>query len=322
MAGPSIPKAERQGLVAKPRRLEFTPKPRTRELLSAILFVTPWLVGFFGFEFGPLLASAGISLFKWDLITQPSWVGAAHYQELFAEDPLFWQSLKVTAVYSGLSVPLRLAAALLVAILMNQKVPGITLFRTIYYMPSVVSGVAVALLWYWVFNAKFGVLNYLLSFMGIQGPNWLMSKTWVMPAFILMSLWGIGGAMIIFLAGLQGVPQELYDAADVDGAGRWRKFQHVTWPLLTPIVFFNLVMGIIGSFQTFTASFIMTNGGPANATLFYVLYLYRNAFQFFKMGKACALAWILFLIILGLTALVFRSSPMWVFYEVELKGRR
>ena len=293
-----------------------------RELVAALPLIAPWVVGFLAFELGPLLGSAGISFLHWDLIQKPLWAGAANYRELLGDDPLFWQALKVTVIYSGLSVPIRLAAALLVAILMNQKIPAIALFRTIYYMPSVVSGVAVALLWYWVFNAKFGVLNYLLSFFGIAGPNWLMDTRWVMPAFIVMSLWGIGGAMIIFLAGLQGVPQELYDAAQVDGAGRLMSFRHVTWPMLTPVVFFNLVMGVIGSFQTFTASYVMTLGGPANATLFYVLYLYRNAFQYFKMGKACALAWILFLIVLALTALVIRSSSLWVFYEAELKGRK
>ena len=295
---------------------------RRRELSSALPMIAPWVIGFIGFEVGPLIASAVISLLHYDLIQAPVWAGAANYVELLTDDKLFWQSLKVTVIYSGLSVPIRLAAALLVAMLMNQKIRGIAVFRTIFYMPSVVSGVAVALLWYWVFNAKFGILNYILGFVGIIGPNWLMDTRWVMPAFIVMSLWGIGGSMVIFLAGLQGVPQELYDAAQVDGAGRAKSFRHVTWPMLTPVVFFNLVMGIIGSFQTFTSSYIMTAGGPANATLFYVLYLYRNAFQFFRMGKACALAWILFLMVLVLTVLVIRSSSLWVFYEAELKGRK
>ena len=266
----------------------------------------------------PLSPPLGISLFKWDLIQAPSWIGLDNYLELFTDDPLFWQSLKVTSVYSLFSVPFGLLFALLLALLLNQPLPGIAFFRTVFYLPAVVSGVAVAMLWIWVFNGEFGVVNYMLDVVGIEGPNWFFDRTWVMPAFILMSLWGVGGSMIIFLAGLQGVPQELYDAAEVDGAGRLRQFQHVTWPLLTPVIFFNLIIGIIASFQTFTNSYVITEGGPANATLFYVLYLYNNGFKFFRMGKAATMAWILFVIILALTILVLRSSRVWVFYETEL----
>ncbi len=219
----------------------------------------------------------------------------------------------------GFSVPVGLLFALLLALLLNQPLPGIAFFRTVFYLPAVVSGVAVAMLWIWVFNGEFGIVNYLLGIVGIEGPNWFFDKSWVMPAFILMSLWGIGGSMIIFLAGLQNVPQELYDAAEVDGAGRLRQFQHVTWPLLTPVIFFNLIIGIIASFQTFTNSYVITEGGPANATLFYVLYLYNNGFKFFRMGKAATMAWILFVIILALTIMVLRSSRIWVFYETELR---
>ncbi len=289
-----------------------------REFWVAMLFISPWVIGFALFEFGPLVASLGISLFKWDLIQAPSWVGLDNYLELFTDDPLFWQSLKVTSVYSLFSVPFGLLFALLLALLLNQPLPGIAFFRTVFYLPAVVSGVAVAMLWIWVFNGEFGIVNYMLDVVGIEGPNWFFDRTWVMPAFILMSLWGVGGSMIIFLAGLQGVPQELYDAAEVDGAGRLRQFQHVTWPLLTPVIFFNLVIGIIASFQTFTNSYVITEGGPANATLFYVLYLYNNGFKFFRMGKAATMAWILFVIILALTILVLRSSRIWVFYETEL----
>ena len=284
-----------------------------------MLFISPWVVGFTLFEFGPLIASLGISLFQWDLIQAPSWIGLDNYLELFSDDPLFWQSLKVTSVYSLFSVPIGLLFALLLALLLNQPLPGIAFFRTVFYLPAVVSGVAVAMLWIWVFNGEFGIVNYLLGIVGIEGPNWFFDKSWVMPAFILMSLWGIGGSMIIFLAGLQGVPQELYDAAEVDGAGRLRQFQHVTWPLLTPVIFFNLIIGIITSFQTFTNSYVITEGGPANATLFYVLYLYNNGFKFFRMGKAATMAWILFVIILALTIMVLRSSRIWVFYETELR---
>jgi len=205
---------------------------------------------------------------------------------------------------------------------MNQKVRGILWFRTLYYLPSVISGVAVSLLWVWIFNPQFGVLNYLLGKVGITGPEWLYSEFWVLPAFVIMSLWTIGGGMIIFLAGLQGIPIELYEAAELDGANQIQKFFRITIPMISPIIFFNLVMGIIGSFQVFTQAYIMTSGGPHYASLFYVLYLYQQAFQYFRMGYASALAWILFLVILFFTLLVFKSSPLWVYYEGTLrKGR-
>jgi multiple sugar transport system permease protein len=237
-------------------------------------------------------------------------------------DPFFWQSLRVTVTYTVLAVPLGLVAGLAVAMLLNQKIKGLSIYRTIYYLPSLVGGVAVSLLWMWIFNPQFGVLNWLLSLVGIKGPQWIFSQHWVIPSFVLMSLWGIGGGMIIYLAGLQGIPTDLYDAAAIDGAGSVRTFRSVTLPMLTPVLFFNLVIGIIGSFQIFTQAFVMTSGGPNNASLFYVLYLYQNAFQYFYMGYASALAWVLFLIVVVLTALVFRSSPMWVFYEGELRGRK
>ena len=199
---------------------------------------------------------------------------------------------------------------------MNQKIPAMNLFRTIYYMPSVVSGVAVAILWTLIFNSQWGVLNTLLwNLFHIKGPTWLLSETWVLPAFIVMSMWGIGGGMIIYLAGLQSVPTELYEAAQLDGADRVSKFRYVTIPWISPVIFFNLVMGIIGSFQVFTSSYVMTNGGPNNASLFYLLYLYNNAWKYFKMGYASALAWIAFGITMVFTLLVIRSSSAWVYYE-------
>jgi multiple sugar transport system permease protein len=193
------------------------------------------------------------------------------------------------------------------------------LFRTIFYLPSSISGVPVALLWMWIFSPEFGILNAALRLFGIEGPEWLFDPVWVIPAFIVMSLWGIGGGMVIFLAGLQSIPQHLYEAAELDGAGVLGKFWNVTLPMMSSIIFFNLIMSIIGSFQTFTQAFVMTKGGPANASLFYVLYLYRNAIGYFKMGYASAMAWLLFVIILGLTLLVFKSSPMWVYYEAEVR---
>jgi multiple sugar transport system permease protein len=238
---------------------------------------------------------------------------------MFLHDPLIWQSLKVTTYYAIGSVLLSVTSAFIVAILMNQDIFGIHIFRTIFYLPSSISGVPVALLWMWIFSPEFGILNTVLRLFGIEGPQWLFDPTWVIPAFIVMSLWGIGGAMVIFLAGLQSIPHHLYEAAELDGAGVLAKFWNVTFPMMSPIIFFNLIMSIIGSFQTFTQAFVMTKGGPANASLFYVLYLYRNAIGYFKMGYASAMAWLLFLIILILTLLVFKSSPLWVYYEAEVR---
>lgn len=291
-----------------------------REAIAGYLFILPAVLGLLFFTAGPMLASLYLSFTKYDLVHVP-WVGLFNY-EYMLRDPFFWQSLRVTVTYTVLAVPLGLVAGLAVAMLLNQKIKGLSIYRTIYYLPSLVGGVAVSLLWMWIFNPQFGVLNWLLSLVGIKGPQWIFSQHWVIPSFVLMSLWGIGGGMIIYLAGLQGIPTDLYDAAAIDGAGSVRTFRSVTLPMLTPVLFFNLVIGIIGSFQIFTQAFVMTSGGPNNASLFYVLYLYQNAFQYFYMGYASALAWVLFLIVVVLTALVFRSSPMWVFYEGELRGRK
>jgi len=210
-----------------------------------------------------------------------------------------------------------LIGGLALALLMNQKVRGIGLFRTIYYLPSVISGVAYVVLWMWMFHPRAGLINTLLAYLGISGPGWLASPDWALPAIVIMSLWGLGRSMIIYLAGLQGVPVHLYEAAALDGANTWQQFWSVTLPLLTPTIFFNLVLSIIGTAQTFTQAFVATNGGPLNATLFYVLYLYRQAFQLFHMGYASALAWVLFVIVLVLTLLVVRSGQSWVYYESQ-----
>lgn len=286
-----------------------------REALAFYLFASPWIVGLVIWTAGPMIASLVLSLARYDVITPPQFVGLDNYVKMLTNDALVWQSLKVTAYYAVGSVPLGLVSALLLALLMNQRVRGIAAFRTIYYMPAVISGVPVALLWMWIFNPDFGIINNVLGAFGIQGPKWLFSEQWVIPAFILMSLWTIGAPMIIYLAGLQGIPQHLYEAAEIDGAGPWAKFANVTIPMISPIIFFNAIMGVIGSFQIFTPAYVMTQGGPDNASLFIGLYLYNNAFQFFQMGYASALAWLVFLIILALTLLVIRSSPYWVYYE-------
>jgi len=279
------------------------------------LCISPWIAGFLIFTAGPIIASLFFSFCNYDVVTPPDWIGIQNYKRLLS-DPLFWQSLKVTSYFSLASVPLGIALSLIIAILLNQNIKGLTWFRTIYYMPSVISGVAVALLWMWIFNPEFGILNFLLwKLFHIQGPAWLMSEEWVIPALIIMSLWGIGGDIVIYLAGLQGIPTELYEAAEIDGANSFNKFLNITIPMMSPVLLFTLIMGIINSFQVFTQAYVMTRGGPHYASLFYVLYIYQNAFQFFSMGYASALSWILFLIILALTFLIFKSSPLWVYYE-------
>lgn len=292
------------------------------------LFIAPWILGMLLFSLFPIVTSFLLSLCQWDAITplrEAQWMGLGNYTRLFTDEPKFWMALRVTAVYSLFSVPIGLVLSVLIAILLNQKVRGIPLFRTIYYLPSLVGGVSVAVLWWRIFNRDFGLLNYGLMKLGVferAGINpidWLGSETWALPAMIVMSLWGVGGGMLIYLAGLQGIPTQMYEAASIDGAGRLRKFFSITLPMLSPVIFFNLIMGIIGSFQVFTQAFVMTNGGPNNATLFYVLYLFQKGFQQFEMGYASALAWVLFAIILVLTAFVMRSSKSWVHYEGEAK---
>ena len=225
------------------------------------------------------------------------------------------QSIKVTAIYSFVSVPVGLALGFMLAMLMNTKVRGIRAFRTIYYLPSIVPSVANAVLWAWIFNSEFGLLNVVLRFLGIPKINWLIDTHYALPALILMGFWGVGGGMVIYLAGLQGIPEVYYEAAEIDGAGRLSQLWNITIPLMSPVLFFNLIMGIIGSFQVFTAGFLMTDGGPQNSTMFYVLYLYRVGFRNLEMGYAAALGWLLFFIILLLTLVVFRYIGRNVYYE-------
>jgi len=288
---------------------------RQREAMLFYLCISPWIIGFFLFYLGPILASFYFSLTEWDLLTPPEFIGLANYSKIFTRDPLFIKSFKVTLIYTSLYVPLDLAFGLLLATLLNRKLRGISIFRTIYYLPSVLSGVAYVVMWMWMFNPQHGLINTVLSYFHIQGPRWLLDPKYALSALIIMSLWGVGRSMIIFLAGLQDIPAELYESADIDGANRWDKFWNITLPLLTPSILFNLIFGIILTFQSFTNAFIATNGGPLDSTLFYVLYLYRKAFEHLQMGYASALAWILFLVVLACTLLIFATSGKWVFYR-------
>jgi multiple sugar transport system permease protein len=300
----------------RPRRRS---KLLVREYIAFYLFASPWILGLVVFTVGPMVTSLYLSFTDYAVITSPSWVGLDNYIYMFTNDPLVWQALRVTALYSLGAVPMTLFVSFLVALLMHQQIFGVRIFRTIYYLPSVISGVPVALLWMWMLNPEFGLMNNFLRLFGIEGPKWLFSTTWVIPSFVLMNLWGVGVPMVTFLAGLKSIPKHLYEAVEIDGGGLWAQFRHVTLPMMSPVILFNIIAGIIDSFQNFTPAFLMTNGGPANASLFYGLYLYNNAFKWFKMGYASALAWLMFLIILLLTGLVFRSSIRWVYYEGGLQ---
>ena len=291
---------------------------RAKEAITCYVFMMPAILGLLIFTIGPMLVSLYLSFTDYDVLGSATWIGLDNYRQLLGE-PLFWKSLRVSAIYSIVSVPTGLALSLALAVLLNQKMPGVYFFRSVFYLPTVISGVGVAMLWRWMFNAEFGVINTLLARVGIQGPPWLTSETWALPALIITSLWGVGGTMLIYLAGLQGISQELYEAAEIDGAGLWKRFRFITIPLISHVTFFNLVLGIIGALQVFTDAFVMTGGGPNNSTMFLAVYLYLNAFRYLNMGYASALAWVMFMIVLVLTLLVFKSSPFWTFYQDETK---
>jgi multiple sugar transport system permease protein len=300
------------------------PSSGFRESLAGYAFISPWLLGFLAFTAGPVLASLLISFHSWSLLSTPEWVGLENYTKILADDPLFGTSLWNTAYYVILSVPLGICLALALALMLNRPMRGMGVFRTVFFLPSITNIVAVSVLWLWVFNPEFGLLNSVLRLFGVDGILWLQSERWAKPAFVVMSLWGVGGSVIIFLAALQGIPRELYEAASLDGAGSARRFFHITLPMISPALFFSVVMGVIGSFQVFAQAFVMTGsaqpgseGGPNNATLFIVLYLYKKAFQEFRMGYAAALAWLLFFIILFFTVVQTRLSRRWVYYEAE-----
>ena len=303
------------GARKKRRRLSLS----RHEAMWAYILISPWLIGFVWLTAGPMITSAVYSFAEYDLLKPLKLIGLENWRYMFTQDPLFWHSLRVTLTFSVVALPAGLVLGLALALLLNAKVPGLTIWRTVYYMPSVVSGVAVAVLWNQVFNPRFGIINWILSWFGIRGPGWLGSPDWALPALIIMALWGVGGGMIIYLAGLQSIPTTLYEAATIDGATMWQRFTHITLPLITPVIFYNLVIGIIGTFQYFTNAFVMTNGGPANATLFYNLYLYNNTFRYQRLGYGSALAWLLLFMVLIMTGLVFRSSSAWVYYEGELR---
>lgn len=298
---------------------------RRREAWAGVLFASPVIVGLLALAAYPVAAMIYYSFTDYNILQPPVWTGLNNYHDMVANDPEFWTSLGNTVYYVALSVPLGLLLSLALALLLNQKLRTVGLFRALFYLPSVVPTVAGTLIWLWILNPQYGIINQFLGAVGIQGPSWLSDTTWSKPGLILMSLWGIGPSVIIFLAGLQDVPQILYEAATIDGAGVWRRFRSVTLPMITPTLLFNLVLGIINAFQVFAQAYLYSqtaagdgqgaSGNPGESTLMFVVYLYSKAFRDFDMGYACALALVLFLIILALTLLVLATSRRWVYYE-------
>lgn len=308
-----VPQEIRPQAASKPRGS----RARRREALLGYLYISPWIVGYLLLIIGPVLASLYLSLTRYSIISPPVFIGLDNYIRAFTADPLFAKSMWNTFYFVVITVPLSITTSLLLALLLDQGLRATKLFRTLFFLPSITPVVASILLWRWIFQPDFGVINYGLSLVGIQGPQWLASPVWVKPSLIVIALWGsVGGSqMIVFLAGLQSIPTDLYEVAAIDGASRWHRFWRVTLPLLTPAIFFNVILGIIAGFRTFTAAYIATGGGPAYESLFFVLYLFFNAFQFMNMGYASAMAWVLLIIVLALTAIQFTLSRRWVYYE-------
>lgn len=286
---------------------------------QGFFFILPWVAGFILFTVVPLAQALYLGFTDSNSITEPHFVGWQNYTALF-HDKNFLSSLSITVRYAVFAVPLGILSSMTLAALLNCKIRGVYLFRTILYLPAVVSGVSISLLWRWILDKDLGLLNLILSKFGIQGPGWLSDPNWVLPSYILMALWGAGGGILTYLAGLQDIPRALYEAAELDGAGWFKKFTKITVPMLTPVIFYNLIMGIVGAFRKFSDAYII--GGADNQGRFYMVYLYQNAFNFFKMGYATAMAWILFLIIMALSLLVFKSSNLWVFYNSTCKKDR
>lgn len=303
-----------------PKKKRRWSQTQRRENLYGYLFLTPWLIGFFGLFVGPGLASLYLSLTDYDIIGSAEFIGAANYIDMFTKDDLFWPSLGRTFYFAVVGVPLGVVGSMTLAILLNQQLRGVSVYRTLFFMPSLVPLVAVVVLWKWLLDTDFGIVNQMLMNLGVDDPpGWFTNRRWAIPSLISMRLWSaIGGTqMIIFLAGLQGVPESLYDAAAIDGANTWQRIRNVTIPLLTPTIFFNTVLGIIGALQAFAAAFVATEGGPGYATWFFSLHIWKHAFDYFNLGYGAALAWFFALIIIVLTIIQMQLSKHWVYYYGE-----
>jgi multiple sugar transport system permease protein len=320
---PTIEKALSGTSKAKPHKAQRFSRRRLRENIKGYLFVLPWIVSLLVFTAYPMLASFYFSMTDYTILNPPNWVGLGNFEVMFTKDPLYWKSVYNSTYYSVLSVPLELAVALGLALLLNQKVRGIGVYRTVYYLPSLVPAVAATLLWMLLLDPRQGLVNEALGLLGLPHLGWLRSAAWSKPGLILMSVWGgTGWIMLIFLAALKDIPSTFYEAAMIDGANAWQRLRSVTLPLLTPAIFFNLVMGIIGSFQVFASAYVAggtESAGPLNSLLMYMLLLYRYGFRYFNMGHACAMALVLFLVLVFITMALVKSSGRWVYYET---GRR
>lgn len=311
-----IDRTRRQSVAvgARPKRSRMSPQ-RRREAWWGLLCAAPAILGFLLWQLGPIVASLFLAFTDWNIAGTPRWIGLDNFQRLFGADEFFRKSLGVTLLYTVGSVPLSIVVSFALAMLLNQRIRALPIFRTIFYLPSIVPVVASSVLWMWMFNPDIGLLNAVLRPLGVPKLQWIYDTSTVIPSLILMSLWSLGPMMIVFLAGLQGVPRHLYEAVSVDGGNVWHRLVHVTLPMMTPTILFNLVLTIIGALQTFSQAYVMTKGGPDNASLFYVLYMYRTAFLEGEMGYASALAWVLFVVIAVLSLLVLRSASRWVYYE-------
>ncbi|MHB0874822.1 MAG: carbohydrate ABC transporter permease [Anaerolineae bacterium] len=287
-----------------------------RKDLSGWAFISPWVLGFLAFTAFPFIASLYLSMTEYTISAPPQFVGLENFRYMFTQDRVFRTAIWVTTLYAVMSVPPHMVQSILIALLLNQKVRGIPFFRTAFYIPVMISGVGWVLVWTFLLG-KNGAVNWALSMVGVEGPSYLNSTTWALPSLALMSLFRVGGPMLIILAALQGVPEYLYEAVEIDGGGEASKFRHVTLPQISPAIFYNLVMAVIGVLQSWMTAYIMTRGGPRHATLFFGLYLYQNAFEYFKMGYASALGWVAFVIILTLTGINFLGAKYWVYYEGE-----
>lgn len=289
-----------------------------KEAIQGYIFILPWLIGLLVFTLGPLIFSFIGSFTNYDITSQMDFIGLDNYRRMFTRDPLFWKSLSNTLYYVIISVPASIVGAIIIALLMNQDIPGIRFFRTIYYLPSILSGVGVYFLWMQLLNPQSGLVNIILSWFGIDGPVWLFDPQWTKPALIFMNLWKVGGSMLLYLASLQAIPKQLYEAASIDGAGSIRKFFNITLPMMTPIIFFDLITSLIGAFQVFQEAYVMSqngSGGPANSMLFFNLHMWNKAFVNFEMGYAMAMSWILFISVFILTIINLKLAPRWVYRE-------
>ncbi len=314
------------GTAASAPRRRFWQRLNFEETLFGWLFITPAVLGFLLFHLGPVLASLALSFTRYEIITPPRWIGLDNYRRLLSDD-LWFKSVQVTLKYVVLFVPSALVTAYAIALLMSRNIRGIALYRTIWYLPSVVPVVASAVIWRWGLNPEFGPINYPLKVLGLPAPRWLTDPDWIIPSIVFISLWGLGNTVLIFLAAITGVPPSLYEAAEVDGANSWARFRHITIPMTSSIIFYQLIVNVISSFQVFGVAYVLfvtqpsaSSAGPDNAALFYVLYMFRNAFGYFRNGYASAMAWVLFVVIMLLTWLLFYSQKHWVYYETEGGG--